>query len=153
MQFMEAARGNHQDWCSPNQPTKLPLSPIHEIFQFFTVYNFSVRAFVVQSTLRLGKKYYCVDCSIRHSWPKYLDFRKIFIATNFETSFDYSTWYNPNTISELDETERQMRRSDAPNKSPYLTKRTSREILVQEADIIDARMQILYSCDSEGVEK
>lgn len=45
-----------------------------------------------------------------------------------------------------------MRRTDAPKKYSYHTYRTWREVLAQNADIIDLRMEALEDCDAEDVD-
>lgn len=66
--------------------------------------------------------------------------------------FNCSTRSNANTIPELDEPECLMRQSEPPNALPYYKARASREIITQEADIMDAWMQSLEGVDGEDAE-
>lgn len=61
------------------------------------------------------------------------------IATKLNMPFNRSTCSNPNVIPELEERQRLLRRTDAMKESFYHMARASKDILEQEAGIMDAR--------------
>lgn len=64
-------------------------------------------------------------------------------------SFNCCSTFKPNIISDMDDFEGLRRRTDAPNELSCNMVRASKEILVQEAQIMDARTQALEFRHSE----
>lgn len=58
-----------------------------------------------------------------------------------------SSHFNPNSIPDVDDLERLLRRTDAPYELSYHTERASRNILEQKGKIMEAKTQALENTD------